>query len=123
MCNKRPSGWSFHTLGGSQKCLFVEKTRVEISQLEIFCKGLNATVPYPKNNEENKNYRDVFDSMNISESVAIKSCHGMVELESNAKWNPFPTEMTVNVVCEKPAAYRKTRFKRQGSSGTYYHIQ
>ena len=97
----------------------MEKTRVEISQLDIFCKGLNATVPYPKSNEEYINYRDVFDSINVSESVAIKSCHGMVELESSAKWNPFPTKTSVNVVCEKPAAYQKNRFKRQGSSGTY----
>ena len=47
--------------------------------------------------------------MNISTSVAIKSCHGIVELESNLKWNPFPTKLLDNVVCEKTAAFPPTK--------------
>ena len=94
------------------------KSKIEISQIEKHCERLNATVPYPKSFEENQNYRDAFDSMNISTPVAVKSCHGIVELESTLKWNPFPTEMMVNAVCEKTVALSTARFKRQAVLGT-----
>ena len=55
--------------------------------------------------------------MNISEPVAIKSCHGIAELESNGKWNPFPAETLVNVVCEKTVSDQTARFKRQAIAG------
>ena len=93
--------------------------KVEISQIEKHCQRLNATVPYPKTFQENQNYRDAFDSMNISTSVAVQSCHGIVELESTLKWNPFPTQTLVNAVCEKMAAPSTARFKRQAILGTF----
>ena len=99
------------------------ESKVETRQIDVYCQSLNATVPYPKTYEENQNYRDAFDSMNISTSVAVKSCHGIVELEPNLKWNPFPTKMLVNVVCEKMAvAPRKARFKREAILGTCTYI-
>ena len=117
---KCPSGWSSHNIGTSTKCLFNTKSKIQINQIDKYCQRLNATVPYPKTTEENQNYRDAFDSLNISESVAIKSCHGIVELESTLKWNPFPSKMLVNVVCEKAAVlYTEARFKRQANSGRF----
>ena len=103
----------------SQKCFFAKESKIQISQLDIFCQSLNATVPYPKTYEENQNYRDAFDSMNISTPVAIKSCHGIVELDLSSKWSPFPNKTLVNVVCEKEPVVQTTRFKRQASLGTF----
>ena len=106
-------------IGQVEKCLLVTESKVEISEIEKHCQRLNATVPYPKTFQENQNYRDAFDSMNISTSVAVKSCHGIVELESTLKWNPFPTQILINAVCEKTVAPSIGRFKRQAILGTY----
>ena len=97
----------------------MKESKVEISQIDNYCQQLNATVPYPKTYEENQNYRNAFDSMNITGSVAVQSCHGSVELEQTLKWNPFPTQTMVNVVCEKTAAHKTARFKRQVILGTF----
>ena len=103
-------------IGNDKKCLYTTKSKIEIGQIDMFCQRLNATVPYPKNHEENKSYRDAFNSMNTSASVAVKSCHGIVELNPNGNWNPFPTNGPVTVACEKTVV-TKARFKRQASSG------
>ena len=95
------------------------KSKIEINQIDKYCQRLNATIPYPKTFQENQNYRDAFDSMNISTSVAVKSCHGIVELEPNQKWNPFPTQTMVNVVCEKTTALLTARVKRSAILGKY----
>ena len=124
-CKKCPSGWSSHTIGTTEKCLFAKKTRIGLSQIDMFCQNLNATVPYPKTYQENRNYRDAFKSMNISTSTAIKSCHGVVELDRNGKWNPFPIKKLINVVCEKTLITNFTKFarsKRQASSGKCQNI-
>ena len=92
-------GWSYHEIGNTKKCFFTAK--IEVSQVENFCQTFNAVVPYPKTSEENQNYRDAFNSMNISTSIAIKSCHGVIELRANGDWNPFPTNKKINVACEK----------------------
>ena len=55
--------------------------------------------------------------MKMSTSIAIKSCHGIVELNQNGNWNPFPTTRLINVACEKALVAGTTRFKRQASSG------
>ena len=86
----------------------------------MFCRSLNASVPHPKTYQENLNYRDAFKSMNTSTSVAIKSRHGIVELDQNGKWNPFLTKKLINGVCEKTLVTHVTKFarsKRQASSG------
>ena len=116
-CNKCPPGWSSHSIGTTEKCLFATKSKFEISQVVTFCQDLNATVPYPKTYQENHDYRNAFNLMNTSTSVAIKSCHGVVELNRNGNWNPFPTNRLVNVACEKPLVIGTVRFKRQAKSG------
>ena len=116
-CNKCPSGWSSHIIGTTRRCLFTSKSKVEISQLDTFCQSLNATVSYPKTNEENQNYLDAFKTRNITSPVAIKSCHGVVELHRNGLWKPFPTETSLYAVCEKTAIVQTGRIKRQASSG------
>ena len=93
------------------------KSKIEISQVDLFCRSLNATVPYPKTFRQNQNYRNAFNEIKTSTSVAIKSCHGIVELNRNGNWNPFPTNRLVNVACEKPLVAGTTRFKRQANSG------
>ena len=119
-CNRCPPGWSAYTIGTSMKCLFMSKSKVEISKLETFCQQLNATVPYPKTKEENQNYLDAFETTNVTTSVAINSCHGIVELKPNGDWNPFPTETSLTVVCEKAATTQTGRIKRQVSSGNQF---
>ena len=116
-CDKCPPGWKLYVIGTTEKCLFTTKSKIETSQVEIFCQRLNATVPYPKTYQENQNYRHVFNSMNISSSVAIKSCHGIVKQNRNGNWNPFPTNGLANVACEKIVGAEKTRFRRQAKSG------
>ena len=118
-CHKCPPGWTSHIIGTTEKCLFMAKSKVEISQVDTICQRLNATVPYPKNNTENQNYRNAFNSMKIPTSIAIKSCHGIVEQNPNGNWNPFPTNRLINVVCEKPLIAGTTRFKRQANSGLH----
>ena len=98
----------------------MSKSKVEISKLDTFCQGLNATVPHPKTNEENKNYLDALKTRNITSSVAVRSYHGIVELHSNGFWNPFPTETSLNAVCETESFVHKTRTKRQASSGNKF---
>ena len=83
----------------------------------MFCQSFNATVPYPKTNEENQYYRDAFDSMNISTSVAIQSRHGIVEMKRNGDWSPFPATRLMNGACEKTLVAKLARFKRQTNSG------
>ena len=119
-CHKFPPGWSAHTVGTSRKCLFTSKSKVEISKLDTFCQGLNATVPHPKTNEENKNYLDALETRNITSSVAVRSYHGIVELHRNGHWNPFPTETSLNAVCETASFVHKTRIRRQASSGNKF---
>ena len=116
-CNKCPAGWTSHVIGTTEKCLFTTKLKIEISQVDLYCQRHNATVPYPKTYQENQNYRNAFDLMNTPTSIAIKSCHGVVELNRNGNWNPFPTNRLVNVACEKTLATTKTRFKRQANPG------
>ena len=116
-CNVCQYGWSCHAIGASTKCLFTTKSKIATSQVENFCRRLNATVPYPKTYQENQNYRHAFNSMNISSSVAIKSCHGIVKQNRNSNWNPFPTNGLANVACEKIVGAGKTRFRRQAKSG------
>ena len=93
------------------------KSKIEISQLDTFCQSLNATVPYPKTSDENQNYLDALQTRNVTKSVAIRSCHGIVELHRNGHWNPFPTEASLNAVCETASFVEKTRIRRQASSG------
>ena len=88
-----------------------------MSQVDLFCQRFNATVPYPRTYEENQNYRIAFNLIKFSTSIAIKSCHGIVELNRSGNWNPFPTNRLVNVACEKSLVAGTTRFKRQASSG------
>ena len=118
--NKCPSGWSFNTIANTRKCLFTSTSKVEISKLAIFCQSLNATVPYPQTNEENQNYREAFKAKNVTTSVAIRSRHGIVELQRNGYWNPFPTETALNAVCERTIFFRKSRNKRQASPGNRF---
>ena len=121
-CDKCPPGWKLYVIGTTEKCLFTTKSKIETSQVENFCQRLNATVPYPKTYQENQNYRHVFNSMNISSSVAIKSCHGIVKQNRNGNWNPFPTNRFINVACEKPLVTKLDRFRRQSSSGKIKRI-
>ena len=105
--NVCPPGWSSHLIGlGNELCLFTSKSKMEISQVESFCQRLNATVPYPKNYYENLNYRNAFNLISKSPSTAIKSRHGIVELNRNGYWNPFPINRPfnrlINIACEKP---------------------
>ena len=116
-CNKCPSGWSSHIIGTTRRCLFTSKSKVEISQLDTFCQSLNATVLYPKTSEENQNYLAALETRNLTTPVAIKSCHGTVELHRNGYWNPFPTETSLYAVCEKAEIVQTGRVKRQASSG------
>ena len=116
-CNRCPFGWSLHTIGNTRKCLFTTQSKIEISQLDMFCQSLNASVPYPKTNEENQHYLDAFKTRNITTSVAIRSCHGIVELHPNGYWNPFPTKTSLNAVCETASFVKQTRIRRQASSG------
>ena len=120
-CNNCPSGWSSHIIGTTRKCLFIAKSKIEISQLDTFCQSLNATVPYPKTNEENQNYLDALETRNVTTSVAIRSCHGIVELHRHGHWNPFPTETSLNAVCEKASIAKTGRAKRQASLGNFFH--
>ena len=113
--NRCPSGWSFHTIGATEKCLFTTKSKIEISQLDTFCQSLNATVPYPKTNNENQSYLDAFKKGNVTASVAIRSCHGIVELHHNGHWNPFPTAVSLNAVCETESTVQTGRIRRQAS--------
>ena len=122
-CNECPSGWSSHIIGTTKKCLFTTKSKIKVSQLDTFCQSLNATVPYPKTNEENQNYLDALDTRNITTSVAVSSCHGIVELHRNGHWNPFPTETSLNAVCEKASIAKTGRAKRQASLGNFFHIK
>ena len=100
-------------IGTNEKCLFATKSKIEINQLDMFCQKFNATVPYPNNNEENQNYRHAFKLMNTSTSIAVKSRHGIVELDQNGNWNPFPTSRLVNVACEKTLLAQTARTKRR----------
>ena len=93
---------------------------MEISQLDTFCQSLNATVPYPKTKEENQNYLNATKTRNITNSVAIRSCHGIVELQRNGYWNPFPTKKSLNAVCEKVPIVQTGRMKRQAPSGNEF---
>ena len=104
-------------MGTTRKCLFTSKSKIETSQLDTFCNSLNATVPYPKTNKENQSYRDALETRNLTTSVAIKSCHGIVELHRNGYWNPFPTETSLNAICEKASIVQTGRVKRQILSG------
>ena len=88
----------------------------------MFCQSLNATVPYPKNNQENQNYRDAFNRMNTSSSVAVKSRHGIVELNKNGNWNPFPESQLMHGACEKTLVTEGARFKRQAQSGELFNV-
>ena len=88
--------------------------KIEISQLHTFCQSLNATVPYPKTNEENQIYLDALKKRNEITSVAIRSCHGIVELLRNGY--PFRTENSLNARCKKQSIVQKNRIKRQASS-------
>ena len=103
-------------IGRYEKCIFTTKSKIELSQLDEFCGRLNATVPYPKTSQENQDYRDAFKSMNVSASVAIKSCHGVVELNKNGNWNPFPTKKMLNVACEQIPIALTSRSKRQATT-------
>ena len=114
---KCPPGWTSHVIGNTEKCLFIAKSKVEITQVDTFCQRHNATIPYPKTNQENHDYRNAFNSVKIPTSIAIKSCHGIVEQNRNGNWNPFPTNRMINVVCEKPGVVEITRVKRQAGSG------
>ena len=116
-CNECPPGWSSHIIGTTRKCLFTSKSKIEISQLDIFCQSLNATVPYPKTSKENQNYLDALKARNVTTSVVIRSCHGIVELHRNGYWNPFPTEASLNAVCETALFVQKHRIRRQAHSG------
>ena len=93
------------------------KSKIDLNRIDQYCQRLNATVPYPKTNEENQSYRDAFNSMINLTSVAIKSCHGLVQLNQNGNWNPFPTKSLLNAACEKPVIAKMDRFKRQAFSG------
>ena len=95
----------------------MSESKVAISKLETFCQRLNATVPYPRTKEENQNYIEAFETRNITTSIAIKSCHGIVELKGNGDWNPFPTGSPLNAVCVKALINQTGRMKRQASSG------
>ena len=55
--------------------------------------------------------------MNISTSVAIQSCHGVVELKRNGDWSPFPSKKVITGACEKELVVKQARFKRQVNSG------
>lgn len=121
-CNECPSGWSSHVIGTTKKCLFTTKSKIEVNQLDKFCLSLNATVPYPKTNKENQNYLDALETRNVTTSVAIRSCHGIVELHHSGHWNPFPTEISLNVVCEIPLTVKTGRIKRQVSSGNCVYL-
>ena len=118
-CNKCPPGWISHAIGTSEKCLFITKSKIKSSQVDLFCQRLNATVPYPKTYLENQNYRNAFNAINISSSLAVKSCHGIVELNQNGNWNPFPNNKLINVACEKTLLTKPARLRRQTNSGTY----
>ena len=121
-CNECPSGWSSHIIGTSRKCLFVAKSKIGISQLDTFCQSLNATVPYPKTSKENQNYLDALETRNVTTSVAIRSCHGIVELHRHGYWNPFPTEISLYAMCEIPSTVKTGRIKRQVSSGNCVYL-
>ena len=90
-----------------------------MSQVDLFCQRFNATVPYPKTHQENQNYRNAFDLMKATTSIAIQWRHGIFELNPNGNWNPFPTNRSVNVACEKPLVVGTSRFKRQAKSGLF----
>ena len=77
--------------------LFKTKSKVELSQIGMFCQRFNATIPYPKTYQENRDYRKALNSINTSSSVTTKSCHAIVELKPNGNWNPFPTSRLINV--------------------------
>ena len=117
-CNRCPFGWISHIEGATRKCVFTSKSKVEINKLESFCQGLNATVPLPNTNEENQIYLDAFGTRNVTTSVAIRSCHGIVELLRNGY--PFPTENSLNTGCETSSFVQKNRIKRQASSGNKF---
>ena len=112
-CNKCPPGWTAYHFVNEPKCFLAKK--LLITQAESFCEQLNATIAYPKTEEENQSYREVFNMLNISDSVAIKSCHGMVTLEQGGLWNPFPKESLVNIVCEQKINRSASRVKRQAT--------
>ena len=116
-CNICPSGWSSHFIGTTRKCLFMTKSKIEISQLDTFCQSLNATVPYPKTNKEIQNYLDALERRNLTFPVAIRSFYGIVELHRNGFWKHFPTETSLNAMCEKASFVLKTRIRRQEISG------
>ena len=99
------------------QCLFIAKSKVGITQVDTFCQRHNATTPYLKTNQENRKYRSDFDLMTNPTSIAIKSCHGIVEQSQNGNWDPFPTNRLINVVCEKQSIAKTVRVKRQAISG------
>ena len=122
MPNLCPPGWSYYVKGITRKCFFTAKSKIEINQIENFCQSLNAFVPYPKTNEENQNYRDALNSMNISTSIAIESRHGIMELRPNGDWNPFPTNKKINVACEK-AVRSETGLYLKVNPGKYLYYR
>ena len=77
------------------------KTKIKIGEVNKFCTRLNSTVPYPKNYKENQDYRDAFSSMNTSTPIAIQSHYGIVNINKEGYWDPFPNKTLANVICEK----------------------